>query len=191
MAHGPETEELLRRIRVCNGETLIVSGLNITSLPSLPPNLEYLYCYGTNITELPPLPDTLVYLICSNTNITEFPPLPDTIKGLACDDTAIVELPSLPNTLEYISCDRTNITELPPLPDTLEYLYCSGCPLIIQRKEDESIQAYSARWEEWRNMKRIQERCRAVRDDVLAAALHPRRIERLIDEYGIEVLDVM
>jgi hypothetical protein len=211
MAHGPDTEKLLQRIRVCNGETLIVSKLNITSMPSLLPTLEYLYCYRTNITQLPPLPDTLTTLICANTNIIELPPLPDTLISLACDETAIVELPSLPDTLkilycghtnitelpslpqtlEYLDCGNTNITELPSLPDTLEYLDCSRCPLILQRKEDESIQDYNARWEEWRNMKRNQARCRAVRDDLLAAALHPRRMERLIDAYGIEVLDVM
>ncbi len=91
---------------------------------------------------------------------------------------SITELPKLP--------------KLPKLPQSLKYLDCSDCPnLLIQRNEGESIQDYDARWEEWREKKRTQERCLAIKEELMAAAWHPRRVERWINECGIEVLDVM
>ena len=217
MAHGPDTDELLRRISNLSGKTLLgkksllLTNLNITSMPQLPnslknlwcfntkltelpllpTSLQLLYCYDTNITELPPLPSSLISLSCGDTQITELPPLPNSLINIACNHTNITELPPLPPNLDYLDCSDTNITELPPLPHSLEFLIVKNCPLVLQRMKGESIQDYSARWDEWRVMKRNQNRCLAVKEDLMAAAWHPRRVERWIEACGIEVLDCM
>ena len=144
MEYGPDTEPLLTMINNLGiGNTLDLRTLNITSLPQLPTNLTKLECSYTPITELPPLPITLKLLKCANTQITE---LPATLKLLDCSHTQITELPELPTTLERLLCSDTQITELPPLPLSLKELQCRGCPLVIPRKQGESIAKYEARW---------------------------------------------
>lgn len=174
-------------------EELIIIDTPITELPSFPPTVRYIRIHNTQLTKLPPLPPTLVYLNCYvNMELTELPQLPSSLKTLWCGYTLIPKLPDLPDSLEKLGCQNTPITELPPLPPSLRELDCSNCPnLIIQRLKGESIQDYSARWEEYRNKKRIQERCLSIKEELMAAAWHPRRIERWINTCGIEVLDVM
>ncbi len=41
------------------------------------------------------------------------------------------------------------------------------------------------------HQKKMKDRIQPFKEELIAAALHPKRIERLIDEYGVEVLDVM
>ncbi len=212
MAHGPDTEELLRRI--ANATTqLNISILNITSLPKLPDGLEILHCHNTRITSLPnlparlqeldchdtqitslpKLPDGLRELDCSYTQITSLPKLPDGLRNLYCLDTRITSLPELPRGLDLLDCQGTQITSLPKLPDGLRILYCLdtritslpelprglgvldcsntritslpelpatlqwlsslNTPLVLQRKEEESIKDYNLRWRKWRDQK--------------------------------------
>ena len=106
MAHGPDTEELLRRLAN-------VRQLYETSEPT------ELNIYGLRITSLPELPSYLTQLWCSQTQITQLPPLPASLRRLDCANTQITNLPSLPSSLEMLSCRNTQITELPPLPDSL------------------------------------------------------------------------
>jgi Leucine-rich repeat (LRR) protein len=194
MAHGPDTEELLRRISTIQENNLGLVGLNITSLPELPNGIHILCCNNTQITELPPLPSTLQKLFCYGTQITELPPLPSTLQELYCADTQITELPPLPSTLQKLFCYGTQITELPPLPSTLQGLYCHNCSnLKLQRNKNETNQEYKERWklfhEERVSKARIQERCATIKEELMAAAWHPNRVERWIETCGIEVLD--
>jgi hypothetical protein len=172
MAHGPDTDELLRRIRECNNRFLYLSTLNITSIPSLPPTLTDLVCTKLLIKELPSLPATLRYLDCSYTTITELPPLPDTLEALICNNT--------------------NLTQLPPLPVSLRFLMSFSCPkLIIQHIPGRiSMEENIKRWRDWHSGEtRCRERCAAIKEELMAAAWYPRRVEKWINEYGIEILD--
>jgi hypothetical protein len=90
MAHGPDTAELLRRIANIHDNKLDVSGLNITSLPDLPSELQKLYCSNTNLTILPALPSGLQILECANTNITTLLDLPSGLQKFWCDNTLLV-----------------------------------------------------------------------------------------------------
>jgi hypothetical protein len=91
----------------------------------------------------------------------------------------------------WLECQSTTITMLPPLPSTLRYLCCDDCPLLIQQREYETIHEYNVRWESLREKLRIQARCLAVKEELMAAAWHPQRVERWIEAYGIEILDTM
>jgi hypothetical protein len=189
MAHGPDTDELLRLLanvrqhwyEFWKSNNLSIVGYRITSLPLLPHYLLYLNCSHTQIRELPILPSSLISLNCINTPITELPSLPSSLKTLLCNDT--------------------QITEFPPLPPTLKWLGYKNCPnLLIKPIEGKRIQDYEQRWkpireeqkmkrEELESKQRCVEHCLTVKEELMAAAWHPRRVERWINECGIEVLD--
>lgn len=193
MAHGPDTEELLRRLAYATdiSDILDVSRLNITSLPPLPNSLKNLDCSHTPIIKLPPLPESLTFLDCSYTQITEIPRLPDSLKHLLCDNiSSLTSLPHLPNLLQYLWCNNTNIIELPPLPESLLWLHSENCPyLLIQRMKEESTQTYKNCWRAYHEeQKRIQDRCAIIKEDLMQTAWHPRRIEAL---GGFDCIDVM
>jgi hypothetical protein len=68
---------------------------------------------------------------------------------------------------------------------------CHNTPLILQFGEGERIQSYTRRWNTWKSKIRCQERCKQIKEDLVAAVWHPRRVERLIETYGLEVLEVL
>ena len=192
MAHGPDTEELLKRVADCT-DTLNVVGLEITSLPSLPSTLLKLFCSFTQIIELPALPSRLQTLVCCATQITKLSELPPRLQELSCHNTQITELPELPPTLYYVDCHNTQITELPELPPTLYCLEYSSTPLLLQREEEESISDYNLRWRVWReerdSKKRIQEKTRLLKEEIAMAVWHPRKVARLL-EFGVDLEDM-
>lgn len=171
MAHGPDTEALMRRVNRAT-TNLDVTYMDITSLPQLPRTLKTIHCYGTNITSLPPLPAGLKKLFCSYTQITSLPQLPAGLEVLECSDTPLTSLPELPAGLQKLDCSKNRLTSLPELPaglkelkcyDTqirilpelpegLEVLYVWDTPLILKQNEGESIQDYNIRWREWKKV---------------------------------------
>jgi Leucine-rich repeat (LRR) protein len=195
MAHGPETDELMERIATMEDNTLDVGWLDITSLPDLPADLCVLICSGTRITSLPTLPASLLVLHCDQTPITELPELPPRLEQLYCYKTAITTLPDLPATLEVLWCYSIPITVLPDLPELLQ-LYCMDTPLLLQKGEYEPIEQYALRWRVWReeelvSKKRMQERARKLKEDLVAEVWSPRRVENLLENYGFDVIEGM
>ena len=197
MAHGPDTEELLRRVantQYVLGHLLNVSDLNITSLPELPLELEFLYCYTTQITHLPKLPSglkvlwcyktpltslpdlpsELYELDCSETNITHLPDIPFGLRTLVCYSTPLATLPELPSTLRALDCYSTPLATLPELSSRMYRLTCYNTPLILQRGKEESIPDYNRRWRAWREeqaaKRRAKERSAAIKEELVAAA---------------------
>jgi hypothetical protein len=85
----------------------------------------------------------------------------------------------------------------------MQYLSYTNCPnLLIQPMEGEMIQAYEQRWkpireeqkkkrEELANKKRTQARCLTVKEELMAAAWHPSRVEKWLEIGGFEMLDMM
>ena len=159
MAHGPDTEELLRKItEIINDET---DNLNLWSL---------------NITSLPP-------------------DLPYNLKVLNCANIPITALPDLPSGLQALICYKTLLTALPELPPSLQYLDCPCTPLILQRATGESIPDYNRRWRAWREeqvvKKRAQERCAIIKEELVAAAWAPKRVEKWLEVGGFELLEAL
>ena len=121
--YGPDTKKLMRRLADSEDtDELDISGLNITSLPQLPPTLEYLDVSETRLTSLPQLPPTLEILDVSKTQITTLPDLLPNLEMLYVSETQITSLPELPPTLTELDVSKTQITTLPDLPPTLEVL---------------------------------------------------------------------
>ena len=195
MAHGCDTDILVRMILEAT-DKLIIHNLNITSLPPLPKSLKYLDCKDTPLTELPVLPNSLKRLWCENTQITKLPILPDSLGILSCTDTPLTELPTLPPKLFWLDINTPHITILPEIPPSLQTLGYINCPnLVIKRQNIEFVRDYEQRWkpvrEEMLYKPRIQARCAAIKEELMAAAWHPRRVEKWLEIGGFELLDAL
>ncbi len=113
----------------------------LTSLPSLPASLIYLFCVGNNtLSSLPTLPVSLKYLDCSHNSITTLPTLPNSLDTLNCMANQLTSLPTLPNTLIYLNCGANSLATLPTLPNNLTYLECSFSGLTSLPKLPNSLQ---------------------------------------------------
>ena len=216
MAHGPDTEELLRRVaNIRNGELNLVqlnittlpdlpSGLQklycsyaaLTSLPELPSSLKVLWCTSMPLTSLPELPSGLEELYCRNTQLTTLPDLPSGLTKLDCSNTRLISIPELPRGLTLFNCYNTQIRILPELPPSLDFLSCNNnSSLILKRAINEHIPHYNLRWRAWREeeaaKKRAQERSRAIKEELVAAAWAPKRVEKWLEVGGFELLEAL
>jgi hypothetical protein len=111
------------------------------------------------------------------------PNLPKGIRHLYCSYTNITELPLLPDSLIHISCASIKIAEFPPLPDKLEYINYSYKDLPL-KKTGEAYQDYIPRIRIWQEMTRTKKRAREIKEELVAAVWHPRRVQRLLDLCG-------
>jgi len=94
-----------------------------------------------------------------------------------------------------LNCIDTNICVLPELPLGLVSLYTKNTPLILKRENGESIEDYNARWRIWKeeqeSRKRIQERTRKIQAELEEYSWSPRRVEKWIEKYGIDILETL
>lgn len=104
---------------------LKLSGLNLNSLPVLPPHITELNVSLNQLKALPKLPDELEILNCSQNKLVSLPSLPNELKTLDCSQNKLVSLPKLPNRLEELNYSLNGIKNAPKLPDELKKLDCS------------------------------------------------------------------
>jgi uncharacterized repeat protein (TIGR01451 family) len=107
------------------------SGSQVTSLPTLPPNLISLDCAFNQITNIPFWNATLTNIVCSGNPLISLPSLPSSLEYLYCYYNQLTSLPVLPSTLKVLNCGGNSITNLPPLPNSLVSLYCESSPLLM------------------------------------------------------------
>jgi Leucine-rich repeat (LRR) protein len=117
----PEYKKAIDRIKIWKqheniSEALDLSRLKLRWLPSLPNNLQKLYCFDNHLTSLPYLPTTLEYINCGVNKITSLPHLPNSLQVLSCVFNKITSLPKLPIKLQVLHCVFNKITSLPKLP---------------------------------------------------------------------------
>jgi Leucine-rich repeat (LRR) protein len=163
----------------------------ITTLPKLPHGFRQIWCsYNPNLTHLPPeLPSTLITFVCIDTPITTLPPLPDGLTSLSIDHTYIKQLPPvLPLHLRILSFQSCGITTLPELPSTLTIIRPNGSCLPVLIYETENMKpyvyynrvmkfkAFIAGLDEYFTMKRITQRCKIVKQELIEYTWHPSRI---------------
>lgn len=162
------------------------SSNGITSLPVLPEGLQSLFFCDKKIDSLPKLPTGLKYLYCHNTLLRYLPELPIGLLFLDCNNTLLTSLPQLPESLVGLYIYQTQITILPELPKSLMALYCVQTPLLLQyEKGNETITDYNLRWRAWReeqaSKKRIQEKNRILKEDLMVEAWKPERFEKWLE----------
>lgn len=172
-------------------------------LPELPQSLRVLHANNSKLAALPTLPECLSILRCWQTNITELPPLPRELRTLECSETRITKLPVLPENLRDLGIFRTPLRELPDqFPESLEYL--SAFDMLWADKEiDESPNEYLTRikkfqqciadlksvLEERERRKRTIARCKAVKEDLMAATWRTDRVLDWCDPKAFEYDD--
>ncbi|MBL0310594.1 MAG: T9SS type A sorting domain-containing protein [Bacteroidetes bacterium] len=103
-----------------------VGGLNINSIPALPPRLIELVCSGNPLKTLPPLPKTLAHLSCLHSSLDSLPDLPASLINLDCSDNLLISLPVLPDSLKTLFCDDNFLNQLPSIPLSVQQLWCSN-----------------------------------------------------------------
>lgn len=160
-------------------ETLIHRGSYYPSIYSVPPALKVLDLSGQRIRWLPPLPDTLEVLILNECYFLE--ELPDWLPSNLC-------------VLDLRSCRR--LTSLPEvIPSSLKEIWVEGCEKLPQWARDHSWSYWdlpkTIRKNQEEVRKRQQKRCRDLRQEIVAAAYHPRRVERWLELKGWDVLEEM
>lgn len=184
--YGEDTEIALQKIQEWikagnTAEDLKLCRLRLTSLPPLPNSVKSFWCSNTLITSLPEeLPSSLERLFCFETCIKKLPKLPNTLTLLLCFNSPLIELPELPLSLLHLSCSKTQISILPELPLKLKTFNVSKCPnLLIQLENEETVESYEKRWKPIREKfqrERNVERCKTVKEELMAATWHPDRM---------------
>jgi len=90
-----------------------------------------------------------------------------------------------------------NLKTLPEIPDSVEEIWCTGCTNLRPRWIVDQGYAY---WnvaklfrthQQTEIRERVQKRTRALRQEIVAAAYHPRRVERWLEQRGFDFLEVM
>jgi Leucine-rich repeat (LRR) protein len=182
---------------------LYLACCNLTEISvPLPETLIDLYINRSQIAKLPPLPSRLDILRCENMPLlTELPELPDTLDSLCISDTRISKLPDrLPARLRLIYMENTPIRKLPAvLPEWLRIigLYPAKnmplthyLPALIDEVERGQAHHYHARvtrhqqfveqlpevFEKRESRRRSTQRCKAIKEDLMAATWHPDRV---------------
>lgn len=174
----------------CDGEFVFPKSLEV--LIWRDSNCEW---YDGKFSHLP----NLKQLDWSNRNINYLPELPKTLEILQVQNcTELTELPSLPEGLRVLDirgCKR--LKTLPEIPESVEEIWCAGCSSLRPRYIVEESWSYwsIAEWirhdHEEERKKRIQKRTRSLRQEIVAAAYHPRRVERWLEQRGWDILEEM
>lgn len=103
--------------------THLLCGMNeITTIPALPPNLQFFMAGFNQLTTLPGLPNSLLLLDCSHNQVANLPPLPPSLNELMCFHNQLTSLDDLPNALTYIVASNNQISAVSSLPSQLNYL---------------------------------------------------------------------
>ena len=95
---------------------LLIDQLNcrnnqLTSLPELPPNLQWLDCHYNQLTNLPELPLSLQWLDCHSNQLTNLSELPPSLEELDCYSNQLTSLPKLPRSLQRLHCRFNQLTD--------------------------------------------------------------------------------
>lgn len=163
-------------------ETLIHRGDYWGSIYAFPPGLKVLDLSDHHRLEwLPELPKTLELLKLTNCyNLKELPELPSTLRVLDIQNCrTLKELPDFPDSLEELWAGGAD-----KLPDEIGFSFnYSDNPRWIRNKQKKQRETESR--------ERQQKRCRALRQEIVAAAYHPKRVERWLEARGWDILEEM
>jgi len=108
-------------------EDLNVDSLGISSLEGL----QYFYdlinlnCVANNLSTLPELPSQIEYINCQWNQIDTLPNFPESLKNFDGRHNLITIVPALPNTMEVLRVCFNEVTTIPELPDSLKILFCA------------------------------------------------------------------
>lgn len=153
--------------------TLHLTKNQLRYLPILPTRLEYLRIDGNPINQLPSLPPKLNVLNVNYCQLTELPTLPRSLEYMYVAYNLLTSLPELPDGLHTLDVEGNDLYELPYLPDSLRVLRISGNRKLLKYS---GVPLQKIKFD---IQKRIaNQKCRQLKEELMMATWHPRRIER-------------
>jgi hypothetical protein len=156
------------------------------------------------ITRLPESCKSLNTSFCHNLNYIHY--LPSSLKRIRLEECrSLKSLPLLPKNLEEIyvfGCESLTIIPYrnandpePTMPKNL-VIYAITLRTLVVPFANEFIydtQKYLRLWEEWHrnneSINRILNRNKIIKEDLIKEVWHPRRVEKLLEIGGFELLD--
>lgn len=143
---------------------------HLSELPEIPNRVKNLRLSGTDIETLESLPPNLISLFCENTRLKRLPELPNTLRILFCNNTPLKTLPNIPKELYTISVPPTVYPkDIPQSKDAKQ-------TIILLREYYDSEP----------NQMRITKRTLTLKEEIIAAAFHPTRIEKLLEKNTLD-----
>jgi Leucine-rich repeat (LRR) protein len=133
-------------------QNMICDSNEITILPILPANLQYLNCGYNKLTNLANLPSPLTSLSCYYNQLVALPTLPNKLQQLYCYNNQLTVLPTLPNSFQYLNCGYNKLTILPTLPSSLISLYCYNNQLTTLPTLPNSLQYLNCSYNKLSNL---------------------------------------
>ncbi len=135
----------------------------------------------------------------SDRDFMYLPELPPTLEILQLENCReLRSLPRLPEGLRVLDirgCKK--LKTLPEIPDSVKEIWCGGCDSLRPTWIREHAVNYwdIPKWlraeQEKERKNRIQKRSRELRQEIVAAAYHPRRVERWLEQRGWDILEEM
>jgi hypothetical protein len=127
------------------------------------------------------------------------PELPKTLEVLQLENCReLRSLPHLPEGLRVLDIRGCrSLKTLPEIPDSVKEIWCGGCDRLRPTWIRENASNYwdIPKWiraEQEKVVKeRVQKRTRELRQEIVAAAYHPKRVEKWLEQCGFDFLDVM
>ena len=163
---------------------LDVRSNSLQYLPILPRRLQWLsVCYNP-IQHLPDLPRSLLALTASFCRLTELPEIPAKMEILNVGYNHIRTLPPMPEGLDTLIVNNNEITDFSYLPTTLRVLVFHDNPGLAQY---EGLTIEQIRWRI--NARLAKRRTQDFKEELIAAAWHPRRVEKWL-RLGAEIEDL-
>jgi hypothetical protein len=169
-------------------------------MDNLPEGLEVLNCSGNILTHLDKLPKSLKELFCCSNKITQLDNLPESIEEIYCYYNQITQLNNLPKELHILICNDNQITHFNYFPPKFHYLNCNANPLVYYSQNYfssnskyyynidiiRSINRFRFAYYTGKFSKRIEQyylkwRMNKIKEELIAEAMHPRRIGRLLE----------
>jgi Leucine-rich repeat (LRR) protein len=178
----------------------------LQEIPLLNRYIKVLVLEYNQLHSLPFLPDKLLSLnVNMNRQLQRLPELPQGLESLKATHCCLRELPSLPSSLEYLNVSYNQLEILPRLPDRLYSLLLAGNCLEDLPLLPESLKKLDIRMnprleakyggktiDEIRALQRLERakpRMEVYKEDLMAAAWHPKRVWKLLDA-GIDTEDM-
>lgn len=113
---------------------LLVSGNQLTTLPTLPDSLNMLAAQRNRLTEIARFPESLARVDLSHNRLERLPALPPTLSDLTVSDNRLTTLPSLQGLngqILFLDAYQNNLTALPELPPQIYSLRVSDNQLSV------------------------------------------------------------
>jgi len=145
-------------------------------------------CYSNPLTTLPTLPLELEELTCYSSTLTSLPTLPPNLRRLICLGNPLETLPELPSTLQQLRAELPiYYEEAKELQHGGRMIYDGLWPEMVAAVNSMIVRA--AAYSHQESKERCTTRCSTYKEQIMMKAWHPSRVEKLI-EMGYDIEDM-